>query len=200
VPIVGSEELARALNLTPQRIRQLAAEGIITRLDGGKYDLGPSVGAYLRYLQGLVSSRGNPSSPGSPKALLTDEKLRSTRLDNEVKEMELARLRRESLAVADHARRMELRMGRLAARVKNWAGQHAHETVRLPSIAESLVVWERVQREALMDLQGTADEPDPDDAILRAADEERSAETEPIPGPSDEVEKSEDDSDRDVAE
>jgi len=50
-PLLPVGFIATALNLTDRRVQQLASEGIIPKAERGKYDLIPTVQAYVKYLQ-----------------------------------------------------------------------------------------------------------------------------------------------------
>lgn len=157
---VGSSVVAKALNVSAQYVRRLAADGVIPRVGPGQYELGLCVAAYIRYLQASNASRGNPADENSPTGQLKAEKLRATRLDNELKEVELAKARGSLITVEDHERFLEVTLARVRARVVNWPGLYANRTVGLRSVAESLVFWEQVSSEALATLQSLADEPE----------------------------------------
>jgi phage terminase Nu1 subunit (DNA packaging protein) len=45
------ETISKLLDLTPRRVNQLAAEGVIPKADRGRYELVPVVRAYVRYLR-----------------------------------------------------------------------------------------------------------------------------------------------------
>lgn len=45
------DTIAKLLDLTPRRVNQLAAEGVIPKADRGRYELVPVVRAYVRYLR-----------------------------------------------------------------------------------------------------------------------------------------------------
>src|SRR4051812_6403090 len=46
-----AETIARLLDLTPRRVQQLVAEGVIPKAERGRYELVPVVRAYIRYLR-----------------------------------------------------------------------------------------------------------------------------------------------------
>jgi len=48
---VSLDTICRLLDLTPQRINQLAKEGVIPKLERGKYELVPVVRAYIQFLR-----------------------------------------------------------------------------------------------------------------------------------------------------
>lgn len=50
------ETVAKAMNITPRRVQQLAGEGM-PRAVRGEYDLGQCMAWYIRYLQKIVESR-----------------------------------------------------------------------------------------------------------------------------------------------
>ena len=58
------ETIAALLNISERRVEQLAKQKIIPKAGRGVFDLGPTVQAYVRYLQGLSSGAlkaGEPS-------------------------------------------------------------------------------------------------------------------------------------------
>jgi phage terminase Nu1 subunit (DNA packaging protein) len=46
------ETIAKLFDLTPRRVQQLSAAGVIPRAGHGKYELAPAVRGYVRYLKG----------------------------------------------------------------------------------------------------------------------------------------------------
>lgn len=62
--LYSKEIIANLLNLSERRIEQLAKMKIIPKAGRGVFDLGPTVQAYVHYLQGLASGaikNGEPS-------------------------------------------------------------------------------------------------------------------------------------------
>ena len=58
------ETIATLLNISERRIEQLVKQKVIPKAGRGVFDLGPTVQAYVRYLQGLCSGAikaGEPS-------------------------------------------------------------------------------------------------------------------------------------------
>ena len=96
---VDVNKVSQALNVTAQRVQQLANEGM-PKEGRGKYDLGKCMVWYIRYLQKALERRAVPTSDGEYTAL-GDVKVRSIRADAELKELELARQRRELIAATD---------------------------------------------------------------------------------------------------
>ena len=57
--IVTAIELAGCLDLTPRRVNQMGKDGTLTKLPDGRYELQPSVRAYLRFLRANDSGDGD---------------------------------------------------------------------------------------------------------------------------------------------
>ena len=57
------ETIATLLNISERRIEQLVKQKIIPKAGRGVFDLGPTVQAYVRYLQGLCSGAIKASEP-----------------------------------------------------------------------------------------------------------------------------------------
>ena len=57
------ETIANLLNISERRLEQLAKQKIIPKAGRGVFDLGPTVQAYVRYLQGLSSGALKTSEP-----------------------------------------------------------------------------------------------------------------------------------------
>ena len=51
--LYSKKVIAELFNLTERRVEQLAQKKIIPKVGRGMFDLGPTVQAYIRYLQGL---------------------------------------------------------------------------------------------------------------------------------------------------
>jgi phage terminase Nu1 subunit (DNA packaging protein) len=81
------DRLAKALNLSPRRVNQLAKEGMPKELRG-KYDLGACMLWYIRYLQTALEKKS--ATIGDENLGLNDQRVRGMRANAELKEMELA--------------------------------------------------------------------------------------------------------------
>ena len=57
------ETIANLLNISERRIEQLVKQKVIPKAGRGVFDLGPTVQAYVRYLQGLSSGALKTSEP-----------------------------------------------------------------------------------------------------------------------------------------
>ena len=90
-PVYPVDAISKLLNITPARIRQLVAEGIIPRAERGKYDLIRCVRGYVKYLQERAEGRGiEPTG-------LHEERMRLLAAQAEHKELEVAALHRSLL-------------------------------------------------------------------------------------------------------
>jgi len=69
------QQIARALNLSTQRVQQLVKEGL-PRDARGEYELGACMAWYIRYLQAAIERR---SSGGAPATALAAERSRQAR-------------------------------------------------------------------------------------------------------------------------
>ena len=97
--IVDVGKVAQALNLTPQRVQQLAKEGM-PRETRGKYDLGKCMLWYIRYLQACLEKKSVPMADGG-YAGEREERVRLLRAEAELKEIELAKERSQLIALSD---------------------------------------------------------------------------------------------------
>ena len=57
------ETIAGLLNISERRVEQLAKKRIIPKAGRGVFDLGPTVQAYVRYLQGLCGGNVKSAEP-----------------------------------------------------------------------------------------------------------------------------------------
>ena len=69
------ETIANLLNISERRIEQLARKKIIPKAGRGVFDLGPTVQAYVRYLQGLCSGAILTSEPSELDKRLIEAKV-----------------------------------------------------------------------------------------------------------------------------
>lgn len=120
--LVGIAQVANVLNVTERRVQQLVREGL-PRQQKGKYDLADCMVWYIRYLQKALERRAVPTTEGEYTGL-GDARVRSIKADAELKELELARQRRELIAAPDVERRwmdivavMKARLLSIATRV-----------------------------------------------------------------------------------
>ena len=98
------ETIANLLNVSERRIEQLAQKKIIPKAGRGVFDLGPTVTAYIRYLQGLCSGAIKTGEPSEldrrlleARVLERESKARQAKYRADMLEQEISdrRLRRE---------------------------------------------------------------------------------------------------------
>jgi phage terminase Nu1 subunit (DNA packaging protein) len=97
--LVNVRKLASVLNLTERRVQQLVPEGL-PKEERGKYDLGKCMAWYIRYLQAALEKRAVPMPEGDLSGL-RDERLRLTRAEAGLKEIELAKQRGLLVSIED---------------------------------------------------------------------------------------------------
>jgi phage terminase Nu1 subunit (DNA packaging protein) len=102
--IVRVGKVAQALNLTPQRVQQLANEGL-PKEDRGKYDLGKCMLWYIRYLQAALEKKAVPMADGGYTGE-REERVRLLRAEADLKEIELAKERGQLVAIQDVEKEM----------------------------------------------------------------------------------------------
>jgi len=74
--------LAKLLNLTERRIQQLAKEGILIKVQSGKYDLVRSVQGYVKYLQDRAMGRQDAHYTDPTDIRLERKRLIKAQADN----------------------------------------------------------------------------------------------------------------------
>lgn len=93
---IGTGELAKLLDVTPQRIGQLVQAGVLRKLGRGRYRIGEAVPAYVRFL------RDQPAGGGGPIDY-REMRSRLVKLQGDALEIDLAKARAESVSIADVA-------------------------------------------------------------------------------------------------
>lgn len=103
---VDVNAVAKALNITARRVQQLKSEGMPSA-GRGRYELGPCMAWYIRYLQGKLDKLGPNTNPETPDLLA--EKTRLAReqgdklaLENSIKRGQLLYADDVSRVWADH--------------------------------------------------------------------------------------------------
>jgi len=85
--IVSTSTLAKILDVTDRRIRQLVDEGVLTKIKNGSYELIPNLKKYLLYIKTKTDNKIDSSS--SEKDFL-EEKTMHERAKRKISELELA--------------------------------------------------------------------------------------------------------------
>jgi phage terminase Nu1 subunit (DNA packaging protein) len=91
--------IAKLLMMTERRVQQLTKEGVIPRQDRGRYELAPTVQAYIRYLQDRIAGRTEDGSNDWSAA-----RAKHMAMKAELAEIELKKARAEVIA-ADEVKR-----------------------------------------------------------------------------------------------
>ena len=85
MPSYPAATMAKLLMLTPRRLQQLATEGIIPKVERGRYELAPVVQAYIHYLR-------ERAVPGAMNVVSIDEaRQRKLLADARLAEIEVAK-------------------------------------------------------------------------------------------------------------
>ena len=95
------ETIATLLNISERRIEQLVKQKVIPKAGRGVFDLGPTVQAYVRYLQGLCSGA---IKAGEPSEL--DQRLMEARVLERESKARQAKYRADAMEQEICARRI----------------------------------------------------------------------------------------------
>ena len=94
------ETIATLLNISERRIEQLVKQKIIPKAGRGVFDLGPTVQAYVRYLQGLCSGAIKTNEPSEldrrlmeARVLERESKARQAKYRADAMEQEISKTR-----------------------------------------------------------------------------------------------------------
>ena len=91
----SAEVLAKLLDITERRVRQLSAEGVIPRVARGRYEMIGSVRGYIRYLRDLnIQGDVGPADYGTQRARLVKARA-------DLAEMEASQIRGDLLFAPD---------------------------------------------------------------------------------------------------
>lgn len=110
-PTYPAKTIAKLLMLTERRVQQLAKDGVVPKSERGRYELGPAVQGYIRYLQ--ARAHGNTEPAGSADYHV--EKARLTKAQADIAEMEAARRRGDAIDAAEVKRAWQLILGEVRA-------------------------------------------------------------------------------------
>lgn len=106
-------ELAKLLDLTPQRVRQLVNEGVLPKASRGSYAMRACVNAYINFLRDKTVT-----ASGSQHDYRT-EKARLTKAQAEIAEIELAQKRGELASISDFEKATEAVMRTIRTNMMN---------------------------------------------------------------------------------
>ena len=139
--------IAKLLDLTPRRIRQLVDEGVIQRAEKGRYELVPSVRGYIRYLRDRAIG-----ADALPDESARASRARLLKAQAEAQEMENAKNRGYLLSVAVIERAWTEMASAFKSRILSIPGKAAPQVVSCNSISEVKAILERMVFEALDEL------------------------------------------------
>lgn len=121
--LYSKKVIADLLNISERRVEQLAQKKIIPKAERGKYDLGPTVKAYVMYLQQKLSGGGETIDVSEYKdrllratALEAEEKAKLREIARREKEGEL--MERDEICAQWAARCVEMKASLLAIPVR----------------------------------------------------------------------------------
>ena len=106
------EIIANLLNISERRIEQLSKQKIIPKAGRGVYDLGPTVQAYVRYLQGICNG-----SIHSEKESDLDKRLREAQVLERESKARQAKYRADKMEQNLHIMDFRKRLNRIPEKV-----------------------------------------------------------------------------------
>lgn len=121
--------IAQVFGLTPRRIQQLVAEGILPRGERGRYDLAACVRAYITYLQAQLDEARKIAGRPQGSAVLEEEKALRARVDRELAEIRLEQARKSLVPAETVERDLDRMLGGLRARIVAIAARWADRMV-----------------------------------------------------------------------
>ncbi|WP_299297459.1 hypothetical protein [uncultured Tateyamaria sp.] len=111
---ISRDTLAQLVGLTPRRISQLVAEGVIPKLAHGKYEQNSAVQAYIAYVDGRSSNKDDPD-----KLSLEKERARKTHAEANIAEMQAAKMRGDLVEADELKSALELVMSEVKTKLLN---------------------------------------------------------------------------------
>lgn len=149
-----TSEMAALLDLTPRRIQQLAAEGVLVRTRRGYYGLLDSIRGYVAWLTG--------EQEGGPKDQERAARARKMEAEAELKERQVSQLRGETVTLDFMVSEFERGAALLAAEIRNVPPRRGAD-VRPDDPAEGELLLEEITNELLQTI-ATAFATEDDDA------------------------------------
>jgi phage terminase Nu1 subunit (DNA packaging protein) len=144
VPI---DTICKLLDLTPQRVNQLAREGIIPKHERGRYELVPVVRAYIQYLR-----MGNLKKD-LPEDDYTTHRMRLTRAKADIMEMEKAQMEEKLIPAEDIENAWLEATQNMRAKLLSLPTKAAAEVFAAESIAEVKSLLKEQIYESLNELE-----------------------------------------------
>lgn len=139
------DTLARLFKLTPRRIQQLAAEGVIPRGQRGKYAFVPCIQAYIEHLRTQVDAIQRATAALDSSDAATRLKTAQARLA----ELELDRQEGKLVAVHDAAEAVEQRLSALRSQLVTLPQRVAPVVLGCKTLAEVTAKLDAAVAEAM---------------------------------------------------
>ncbi len=145
--------IAKLLDLTPRRIRQLVDEGVIPREERGRYALVPAVRGYVQYLR----ERAVNADVGQDE--LGQYRVRKLKAEAELAEMKSAETRGELVRAEDYTSMMVASFSRVRTRLLAVPSTIAPHLLGLDAAKDAQRIVKDAIYEALRELAATGREP-----------------------------------------
>jgi phage terminase Nu1 subunit (DNA packaging protein) len=145
----SADVLAKLLDITERRVRQLSAEGIIPKVARGRYEMVGAVRGYIRYLRDLsLKGEVGPADYGIERARLVKAKA-------DLAEMEASQMRGELLPAPDVKRAWTDIVALMRARLLVLPDKIAPVVHETTSIAQAKDVIKKAVFEVLTEIATT---------------------------------------------
>lgn len=144
---VPLDTICRLLDLTPQRVNQLAKEGVIPKVERGRYELVPVVRAYIQYLRMGNLKRDLPEND------YTTHRMRLVRAKADIMEMEKAQMEERLIPADDIADAWLEATANMRAKMLSLPSKAAPEIFAAETLAEVKATLKEQIHEALSELQ-----------------------------------------------
>ncbi len=159
--------IAKLLDLSPRRIRQLVDEGVIPRHERGRYELVPAVRGYINFLR----ERAVNADVGSDE--LGRHRARKTKEEADQLEMKSGEMRRELIRSDEFHTMMISAFARVRAKILALPSKMAPLVFVEKTAARAESILRGAVHEALDELAATriADDGEPVDGVIADADD-----------------------------
>lgn len=147
-PTYPAKTIAKLLMLTERRVQQLSKEGVIPRAERGRYELGPAVQGYVRFLRDRAI--GGESVGGE-----ADDKARLTRARADIAQFEAQRLNGELVECDEVQKTWADIVGRFRARCLAIASKAAPMVAVEETVEACNEIIETFVHEALAEIAAT---------------------------------------------
>lgn len=121
--------IAKLLMMTPRRVQQLTADGVIPKTDRGRYEVVGAVQGYIKYLQDRAITGGGDIDYAS-------EKSRLTRAQADLAEIDVARARGDVIGAEQLTRNLTNLFTEIRTNLRNVPGRVASSVLGLTNERE----------------------------------------------------------------